>query len=232
MTKDSKNIISLYFRLQKCKACRLGSLPFNLGNQKLCGWGEKTEIIFVPMNPSSRRVILHKAELKPWSVFPNPPLGMKEQIGNLGMIYMKELKGWVARNDAPLLLALKELGIRREDVYITNLVKCCTEDNRLEYPRDADVIDSCKRLFLIKEFEILKPKIVIGLGKTFLKAFSLRYFGEIKKLKLLNGYEIFISTIHHPGYYLRQGILGKNKKEMLKKYTCEIASLINIVMEK
>ncbi|MEM5836401.1 MAG: hypothetical protein QXR09_03490 [Candidatus Aenigmatarchaeota archaeon] len=85
----------------------------------------------------------------------------------------------------------------------------------------------CKNRFLLKELELIKPKIVIGMGETFKKAFSLKHFGEINKLKLPNGYETLISVIHHPGYFLRKGILGKNKKKLLREYIREVAPLVS-----
>jgi uracil-DNA glycosylase family 4 len=216
----------LYWNMQRCKACRLGYLPINLIHPRLEGWGKKGDIVFVPMNPSSRRAVLHKNELN-FGIFPTLPIEAKQKsIGKLGMIYVKELKGWVAKNDAPLLLALKYLNIQRENVYITDLVKCCTADNKLDVKRDMDVIEICKNRFLLKELEFLRPKIVIGVGKTFMKAFSLKNFGKISTLKLPNGYKTFLSVIHHPGYFLHRGILGKNREKLLREYVQEIASLL------
>lgn len=221
-----KDMKELYRNMQRCKACRLGYLPINIIYPRLKGWGKKGDIVFVPMNPSSRRAILHKNELN-FGIFPILPMeAQQKNFGKLGMIYVKELKGWVAKNDAPLLLALKCLNIRRENVYITDLVKCCTADNKLDAKRDVDVIEICKNRFLLKELEFLKPRIVIGVGKTFMKAFSLKHFDEIYTLKLSSGYKIFLSVIHHPGYFLHRGILGKNREKLLREYVQEIAPLV------
>jgi uracil-DNA glycosylase len=209
MSNKKAELDRLYKKMQHCKSCPLGRLRLNSFGSRLEGGGEQADIFFVGMNPSNRRIALHKKGT--WLIFQELPSNISKDVGKLGLVYSQELGGWVARNDAPLLLALQFLGIKRDRVYITNLVKCCTKDNRLIYRRDKNIIEKCKNLFLLKEISILKPRIVIGLGAIFLKSFSLKHFGEISKLSIQN-WETSITAIHHPGYYLRKGILGKNKK--------------------
>lgn len=55
---------------------------------------------------------------------------------------------------------LEEVGIRREDVYITGVVKCRPPQNRL--PKREEVA-ACVP-FLAKQIEILQPKIIVCLG--------------------------------------------------------------------
>lgn len=57
---------------------------------------------------------------------------------------------------------LEEGGIRREDVYITNIVKCRPPDNRV--PRDYEV-EACHP-YLKKQLEVISPKGIVLLGKT------------------------------------------------------------------
>jgi DNA polymerase len=63
------------------------------------------------------------------------------------------------------LLRVAEL--RREDVYITNTVKCKTPENRV--PLD-DEIEICTSNYLKRQFAIIKPKLVVALGRTSAKA--------------------------------------------------------------
>lgn len=56
---------------------------------------------------------------------------------------------------------LRQVGLQREEVYITNLVKCFLPKCRK--PR-ADELHTCYKLYLEKEFEIVKPEIIITLG--------------------------------------------------------------------
>lgn len=58
--------------------------------------------------------------------------------------------------------ALLYAGFMREDVYITNIVKCRPPDNRRPNKQE---MDSCNG-YLQKELEIIQPKIVCILGNT------------------------------------------------------------------
>jgi uracil-DNA glycosylase family 4 len=59
-------------------------------------------------------------------------------------------------------------GLGREDVYITNAVKCHTQANRK--PTQAEV-DNC-RDFLDLEVKLVKPKVVVALGSLAFKAMT------------------------------------------------------------
>ncbi|MBA3728679.1 MAG: uracil-DNA glycosylase [Actinobacteria bacterium] len=55
---------------------------------------------------------------------------------------------------------LGEIGLRREDVYIANVVKCRPPGNRDPLP---DEIDSC-RPYLVGQLELVRPRVVVTLG--------------------------------------------------------------------
>ena len=55
---------------------------------------------------------------------------------------------------------LGEVGLRRQDVYITNVVKCRPPGNRDPMP---DEIDSC-RPYLMGQIENIRPRIIVTLG--------------------------------------------------------------------
>ncbi|MCB2195903.1 MAG: uracil-DNA glycosylase [Bacteroidetes bacterium] len=54
-----------------------------------------------------------------------------------------------------------EVGLQREEIYITNLLKCFLPKCRK--PR-TDEINTCYHLYLKKEIELVKPEIIITLG--------------------------------------------------------------------
>lgn len=58
---------------------------------------------------------------------------------------------------------LKMAELRRENVYITNTVKCRTPENRV--PLD-DEIEICTSNYLKKQIVMIKPKLVVALGRT------------------------------------------------------------------
>jgi uracil-DNA glycosylase family 4 len=97
-------------------------------------------------------------------------------------------------------IIVKGIKLRREDVYICNIVKCRPPDNRNPEP---DEINACEP-FLLKQLEAIKPKIIIALGniatKTLLKT------GE--GITSLRGrwqtyHGIPVMPTFHPAYLLR-----------------------------
>jgi DNA polymerase len=57
---------------------------------------------------------------------------------------------------------IKAMGLRREDVYIANVVKCRPPGNRTPEP---DECDTCSP-FLMRQIAVIKPKVVVALGAT------------------------------------------------------------------
>ena len=86
-----------------------------------------------------------------------------------------------------LATALVTAGLTREDVWISNVVKCATKGNLLP-TREMKV--KC-RGFLKRELSILKPRLVVTLGR-----FAKEDFPE-------GDYEI--EAIPHPAWFMRRG---------------------------
>jgi DNA polymerase len=57
---------------------------------------------------------------------------------------------------------IKAMGIRREDVYIANVVKCRPPGNRQP---ERDETETCSP-FLMRQIAAIKPKVVVALGAT------------------------------------------------------------------
>jgi len=55
---------------------------------------------------------------------------------------------------------IRAMGIRREDVYIANVVKCRPPGNRTP---ERDECDTCSP-FLMRQIAVIKPKVVVALG--------------------------------------------------------------------
>lgn len=101
-----------------------------------------------------------------------------------------------------LTMVLESLGIRREQTYITNVVKCRPPQNR--EPRD-DEIENCS-IYLESQIVMLKPKIVVTLGNIAgKKVFSMcsiewegimRMRGRVYSVNLLGLDVSLIPTIH------------------------------------
>jgi len=55
---------------------------------------------------------------------------------------------------------IKAMGLRREEVYIANVVKCRPPGNRTP---ERDECDTCSP-FLMRQIAVIKPKVVVALG--------------------------------------------------------------------
>ena len=62
-------------------------------------------------------------------------------------------------------MAFEGIGIKREDVYIANIVKCRPPQNRVP---EQDEADGCLN-YLRNQVILIKPKIIVLLGSTALK---------------------------------------------------------------
>jgi DNA polymerase len=100
----------------------------------------------------------------------------------------------------------KVLGLRREDVYITNLLKC--------HPLNTQELHetpfhTCKA-YLFKEIELVKPKIIVTLGKE-----AYHYLtNETSDLKDIRGnmtsHKMFrLMPTYHPNFLLKNPSLKK-----------------------
>lgn len=100
-------------------------------------------------------------------------------------------KPFVGRAGKILKEALKEAGLTRDSVYITNIVKCRPPDNR--QPR-IDEVRACS-VYLQKELEDVRPLKVILLGRT-----ATRHFDEVTPPD--SGDPIMVHSVYHPAYAL------------------------------
>lgn len=99
-------------------------------------------------------------------------------------------------------LMLEELGVTRDRVYITNVVKCRPPGNR---DPEADEIASCNP-WLEQQLAIVDPKVVVTLGK-FASQLLLDTKQGITKLRGRSypfGDRVLVPTVH-PAYVLRGG---------------------------
>lgn len=115
----------------------------------------------------------------------------------------REGQPFVGRSGKFLTQIMSKSGIYRQDVYITNLVKCRPPENR---DPTKDEIFNCEQ-WLIKEIEEIKPKKIICIGRLsayfFLEKSPTR-FGEIANQKFAEYHGIPVYAIYHPAYLLRK----------------------------
>ena len=89
---------------------------------------------------------------------------------------------------------LASVGLRREDVYITNMVKCRPPNNRDPLPGE---IAACKT-YLDRQIEMIAPKVIVLLGRySFARFFPDESIGKARgRPRTVNGLTLF--PIYHP----------------------------------
>jgi uracil-DNA glycosylase family 4 len=104
---------------------------------------------------------------------------------------------------------LSSIGKKREDIFITNVVKCRPPNNR--QPEEEE-IKICTSLYLDKQIELIKPKLIICLGNVsanyIFKKFGLKFESMNKQHgKVFSVSNLFIQTkiiaTYHPAAILR-----------------------------
>lgn len=122
---------------------------------------------------------------------------------------------FVGRAGQLLTKIIEASGIKRGDVYISNIVKCRPPNNRTPLPNESKI---CKNNILYKEIEIIKPKIICTLGSVATQEILNKPISITKvrgKFFKFNG--IFILPTFHPAYILRNPTRKKDSWEDVKK---------------
>ena len=97
-------------------------------------------------------------------------------------------------------MAFQGLGIKREDVYICNVVKCRPPNNRTPLKEEADACLDYLRAQVIE----IKPKIIVLLGNTALKNILGSEYGITSaRGKWINKKDIWYMPTFHPAALLR-----------------------------
>ncbi len=98
------------------------------------------------------------------------------------------------------IIAAMEL--KREDVYICNVVKCRPPQNR---PPESDEVAACSP-FLLRQLASVKPEVIVALGTSAAQAL-LQTKVPISKLrsKFHDFHGIPLMPTYHPSYLLRTG---------------------------
>lgn len=118
---------------------------------------------------------------------------------------------FVGRSGQLLTKLIEEIGWKREDVYITNIVKRRPPENRDPLPEEIDAY----KPFLARQIEIINPKIIATLGR-----FSMNYFLPQSKItrdqgKIFEAEGRHIYPLFHPAAALRN---PKHMKELSESF--------------
>ncbi|HZJ32191.1 MAG TPA: uracil-DNA glycosylase [Vicinamibacterales bacterium] len=128
----------------------------------------------------------------------------------------EDIKGepFVGRAGQLLTKIIEAIDLRREDVYIANVIKCRPPGNRNPEP---DEVEQCEP-FLFRQVDIIRPKVIVALGK-FAAQCLLKTDAPITRIR---GREftyrdsVLIPT-YHPAYLLRNPSAKRDVWEDMKK---------------
>ena len=120
---------------------------------------------------------------------------------------------FVGRAGELLTKIIAAMGCQREDVYIANVLKCRPPQNRTPLP---DEITNCLP-YLLSQIELIKPKLIVALGATAVRALLDVQLGITK----MRGHwytfrDIPIMPTFHPAYLLRNPPAKKEVWEDMK----------------
>ena len=124
---------------------------------------------------------------------------------------------FVGRAGQLLNKIIEAMGLKREEVYIANIVKCRPPGNRA--PLDPEIIKCAP--FLMSQISVIRPKVIVTLGSPA----TCTLFNEKIKISAIRGnfydwkYDIKLMPTFHPAYLLRnpkdKGLVWDDMKKVM-----------------
>ncbi len=163
------------------KELELERIREELGDCRRCPlWKHRTNLVFGEGNPCAKVMFVGEAPGEEEDRQGRPFVGLAGQL---------------------LTRLIEEVGWRREDVYIANVLKCRPPGNR--NPREEE-IEACSP-FLLKQIDAIKPKVICALG-TFSAQLLIGKKIPISRIRgrVLTGWKGYrVFPTYHPAYLLR-----------------------------
>ena len=159
---------------------------------KLCALGRK-QIVFGVGNPNANLMFVGEAP------------GRDEDIQGIP---------FVGRAGQKLTQIIEAIGLKREDVYIANVIKCRPPENRNPEP---DEVEQCEP-FLFRQVDTIKPKVIVALG-TFAAKSLLKSNESISRLRgrVFEYRGAKLVPTFHPAFLLRNPSCRREVWEDMKK---------------
>ena len=159
---------------------------------KLCALGRK-QIVFGVGNPNADLMFVGEAP------------GRDEDIQGIPFI---------GRAGQKLTQIIEAIGLKRDDVYIANVIKCRPPENRNPEP---DEVEQCEP-FLFRQVDTIKPKVIVALG-TFAAKSLLKSTDSISRLRgrVYDYRGAKLVPTFHPAFLLRNPSCRREVWEDMKK---------------
>lgn len=174
-------------------AAGLKIIQDDLGDCRRCKlWTGRTNIVFGVGNPHAEIVFVGEGPGADEDMQGEPFVGKAGQL---------------------LTQMIKAMGFNRDEVYICNVVKCRPPNNREPEP---DEVAACST-FLEQQIQAVKPKVIVGLGRTAVQALMRSKISITKVRGTWQDYDgIPLMPTFHPSYLLRDPTQKRPAWEDLK----------------
>src|SRR5213083_1574374 len=176
-------------------AAALAAVKTDIGDCMRCKLSRlgRTQVVFGVGNPSADLMFVGEAP------------GADEDVQGVP---------FVGRAGQLLTKIIEAIGLRREDVYIANVIKCRPPQNRNP---EQDEVDTCEP-FLFRQIDIIKPKVIVALGSFAARAL-LRTLDPISRLRgrIYEYRGAKLIPTFHPAYLLRNPSSKREVWEDMKK---------------
>ncbi|MCS6844775.1 MAG: uracil-DNA glycosylase [Caldilineales bacterium] len=128
---------------------------------------------------------------------------------------------FVGPSGALLEELLAGIGLQRQQVYITNVVKCRPPGNRDPLP---DELEAC-RPYLDRQIELIRPKVIVTLGR-----FSMARYFPGQSISRIHGQpqqqgDVTVVPMFHPAAALRQAQWMDAMREDFRRLGALVAAL-------
>ena len=125
------------------KAAALVAIQEEIGDCTRCplAYAGRRKIVFADGDPNARLMFIGEGP------------GADEDIQGLP---------FVGKAGQLLNNMIAAMGLKREEVYIANIVKCRPPNNRVPEPVEANTCDP----FLMRQIDVVQPQVVVALGST------------------------------------------------------------------
>lgn len=187
------------------KAETLEDLREAIGDCRRCKlWSGRAHLVFGVGNPKARLMFIGEGPGR------DEDLQGEPFVGRAGQLLTD--------------IITKGMGLKREDVYIANVVKCRPPENRNPEP---DEVASCEP-FLKKQIDLVRPEIIIALGKF---AVQTLLQSKVPITKLRGNWHSYhgikLMPTFHPAYLLRnpgdKKLVWEDIKKVIKEMNGENA---------
>ena len=182
-----------HLNIESRKGSSLEKIREEIGDCRRCKlWNERTHIVYGTGSS--------KADL----MFVGEAPGREEDIQGIP---------FVGRAGKLLTGIIEAIDLKREDVYIANILKCRPPKNRNP---EADEVESCE-VFLFKQIEVIKPKIIVALG-AYAAQCLLQTKDPISRIRgrFFHFQDSLLLPTFHPAYLLRNPSAKRDVWEDIK----------------